>query len=765
MIPSSLRAETPLLAALVVAGLIMGGLLVGYEPISGDPDRMYRPLKTELARSYHEGRLPYWSDRLGLGVPLLAESHVAAFYPFNQVLYRALSVPTAYRLAMWLHYLALVTTTYAYARTLRISAWGAALAALAFTFCGFQAIQASHEWAYHTLPFLPLALLVTEQYLASGRVAWLASLALVWGTQLTLGHFQVQAWTGGLVIVTAVWRVVVDRRPWWRGALLCVGLVCGAGVAAVQLVPSWELARFAGTSRRQVRDLLYYSYPPAHWAELAVPRLFHGLPGGPEDRYWFSQQTTGYEACLYVGTVPLILTFVGLLATRRDRALWLWVALVPLTFAVATMPRWWPAAYVWWLQLPVVGFFRSPGRYSVLTSLGLSLLAGRGFDRALEPRRFTIGLALAIGFGAAAGAWSFSWAQGPILRASLGPPGLSRSLGLAAASWVISLVVLVAWRRGRLAALGPFLVAAVELGHLYYHSTTEWGWAIALPQSSPVLSELARMRGVLRVAGLLGDLPLRAGQAPAYPYLGMDVPPPNRLLEPRPLRRGGPASVPSPWLRHFGVTHGIWDRPENVPGSEVIFDGLDSALDRLVHRPPGTPKHPRWQIVHYAGTFPAARAARLAFVVADEQSLLYQLAESQAEDRVWYLPTDSPANSAHPRASSANVTSFDGQTATVEHDGTCDLVLTRTYYPGWTARIDQGPAIPVSRADVGLQAIRLPGAGLTRVTVQYEPTGQRAAFTVSIVALTGSILVLLTSIIRNLNGRKPDSTPSPSGET
>src|SRR5690349_15431999 len=84
------RRGAPLLLALALVGTTLGGLLVGYEPVGGDPDRMYRPLKSELARALAEGRLPFWSARFGLGVPLVAESHVAAFYPPNLVLYRVL---------------------------------------------------------------------------------------------------------------------------------------------------------------------------------------------------------------------------------------------------------------------------------------------------------------------------------------------------------------------------------------------------------------------------------------------------------------------------------------------------------------------------------------------------------------------------------------------------------------------------------------------------------------------------------------------------
>ena len=62
---------------------------------------------------------------------------------------------------------------------------------------------------------------------------------------------------------------------------------------------------------RDPAELSFYSYPPSHWAELAVPGLFRGLKGGPEAPYWLAEQTTAFEACLFVGTVPLILALVG----------------------------------------------------------------------------------------------------------------------------------------------------------------------------------------------------------------------------------------------------------------------------------------------------------------------------------------------------------------------------------------------------------------------------------------------------------------------
>jgi len=737
------RLSTPCLLATVTVGLMLGGLLVGYEPVGGDPDRLYRPLKSELARALHEGRLPFWSDRFGLGVPLVAESHVAAFYPLNLIGYRLFDVSTVYRLAMWLHYVALAAATYAYARCLGITPWGGAIAGLAFTFCGFQMIHSSHEPFYHALPYMMLALFLTEMYVASGRLVWLALLALAWGVQLTLGHFQIQMWTGGLVLVTGLWRVLADRRPWRRAFGLGMALAWGAAVAALQLKLTWELAQIVGFTRRSLEDLSYFSFPPAHWAELAVPRLFMGLRNGPEDHYWDTQYTTGYEASLYIGTVPLILSFLGLVATRRDRALFLWKLLVPLSFALATLPRWWVSGYLELLRLPGFGYFRAPGRYTLVTSLGLCLLAGRGFDRTISNLRFQIGLALAILFAGAASVWSYHWAETTILRASLGGEnGLWWRLGPATAVWIISLAAIALWRRGRLVSLGPFLVAAVELGVLYYMGTTVWGWSIHLPADSVVLSRLATEPGIGRIAGPLDDLPIRAGLTPAYPYLGMGLPPPHWLLTSAKVPRWSVGPLAARWRRRLGVTHGVWDQADPAREAESLFVGSDRALDRLVHTDPGTLMHRTWHIERYAGAYPPVHVALRAFTAHDERALLERLSVSDSPDEVWFLPEDRPLDSPSLRARSARVLRWDGVSGEIEHDGPCDLVITRTYYPGWTARIGNGSNVPVLRADGGVQAVRLEGSGVTRVSLHYRPQGMMPGAVISLAALSLVAFVL-----------------------
>jgi hypothetical protein len=266
MIYKIARGLAPPFLAVGGVALTLGGLLVGYEPVGDDPALMYRPIKSELARAMRSGGLPFWSDRFGVGVPLVAESHAAAFYPPNWLYYRLLDTPVAYRLAMWLHFAAQAGVTYLYGRTLGLRAWGAALAASSFALCGFTSSHAVHKWLYHALPYLLLSLTMAEGYLAKGGSARLASLVLVLAAALTMGHFQIQCWTAVLVFLTASWRAIGREAPWRRVAALFAAVCWAAAVAAVKLAPTWELVRFVGFSR-SMSDVFLYSFPPAHWAQ------------------------------------------------------------------------------------------------------------------------------------------------------------------------------------------------------------------------------------------------------------------------------------------------------------------------------------------------------------------------------------------------------------------------------------------------------------------------------------------------------------------
>jgi hypothetical protein len=743
-----------LLTCICVVGFILSPLLVGFGPFGGDPVLLYQPLKVELARALSSGRLPFWSDRFGLGIPLVAESHVAAFYVPNWLLYRLWEVETAYRLTMWLHLITLAATTFAYARVLGISNAGSALTGISFTLCGFQAVHTVHEPFYHVMPYLPFCLLLADRYVITGRLIYLAGLALSWGTQLTLGHFQIQMWTGGLVLVTGLCRALFElpdlARQLRRLIALAVGLTWGIAIAWVQLRLTWELTRISSFIRPS-EFLVNYGFPAAQWAQFALPEVFLGQPSGSGDMYWLQRHTTPSEACAYVGIVPMVLAIIGSVAARRDRAFTIWRLIIPISLGLATMGDWWPDGYLAILQLPGFGWFRAPARYTLLTSLGLILLAGRGLDHAITIPRFWIGLIMAMFIGAAAWGWSIHCAGELAFRAGLGANTLPIRFAVAGLIWVFGLIATVGWRLNHIGAWMPIAVTALELGGLLYLGPIRWDRTIHVPDASPLLRHLASKSGIGLIGGRVANLPVSAGQAVAFPMLGIPAPPPSYLLEAAVLHAPGETTWSELcWQRRFGVTHGVWAADDDVHGSEIEAEIADPSIDQLIASVPAFRGRGPWKLVRNSDVFPPAWIAYHIREAPNWPVLYSKLTHKDISTDAWFLSEDNLSPLPDPIAQTAHVQSWDGQTAVVKHDGACILVLRRTYYPGWVYRVNGGFEQPMLKVDGGLQGVRLLGSGISRVFTSYRPTGLQQAMTIALSAFVVAVLVVAAPGLRVL---------------
>ena len=124
--------------------------------------------------------------------------------------------------------------------------------------------------------------------------------------------------------------------------------------------------------------------------------------------------------------------------------------------------------------------------------------------------------------------------------------------------------------------------------------------------------------------------------------------------------------------------------------------------------------------------------------------LLGRLTREDDLEIAWFLPEDRVPH--RPDARAARLVSWDGTTAVVEHDGPCDLVVARSYDPGWSARKNGGPAEPVTRADGGYQGVRLLGSGTEKVELRFSPPGWPWWLLISSFGSTAALLLLALSL-------------------
>jgi len=341
---------------------------------------------------------------------------------------------------------------------------------------------------------------------------------------------------------------------------------------------------------------------------------------------------------------------------------------------------------------------------------------------------------------------------------------------MAGVFWCLSLIAIIAWRSGSVGSWAPLTILAVELCGLYYLGPVSWGWSAGLPQASPMLERLAREPGVGLVAGRLQNLPVLTGQVAAYPMLGIRPPPPNYLLESATTPPGNLPAENLRWQRRFGVTHGVWMEGDDTRGTVVLTELTDRALERMLSAFRPVRQGTRWRLVRYPESFPVAWMALRAFEVGSWESLFATLTTEDRAGEAWFIHGEGPpevrsrhsledfvAKNLTPRtldiklcapAQTAQVKAWDDRTLVVEHDGTCYLVVRRTYYPGWFYQINGGPERPVLKVNGGLQCVPLTGAGTSRVTFGYRPPGQRVGAAISLGSTAAALVVLIVGLVR-----------------
>lgn len=412
------RSETSggdwLMATLVAVGLacvywwplLLGGGLVG-----GDTYPYFLPQKQLLTDEFAAGRIPLWHDRTALGYPLLAESQGAVFYPFTQLLYRVCDAHTAYHVNLLIHYVLAALFAWRFARNQGLQQPTALFVAMVFVYGWFPA-RSSLEWSIVGGVWFPLCLWLTDRLIRRPTFFRLMLLSAALGCHLLAGHFTLAfitqltclAWS----LMSGSDRTVglVERpgdSPWaaWRMRLRPLGstslaLVLALLLASVQLLPTLELQRSSQRDGQRdgqgkVFNPGYGHLPPVYVTQLLASWWYWHTPELIQTRAMLQTplqspaDTNAVEAHFYIGLLPFGLCLCLLNSAVRQRVApgirrsWLLLTILSTFYAFG------------WLvplfrHLPGFGFFMGPGRYTIVGTMGLSLMAGACLEVLLRRR-------------------------------------------------------------------------------------------------------------------------------------------------------------------------------------------------------------------------------------------------------------------------------------------------------------------------------------------------------------------------------------------
>ena len=368
------------------------------------------PFRDFFARSIKDLSFPLWCPEINYGFPLFAEGQAGSLYPFNLLTSVLLPTYAGLNYNLIFHAWLAGAGTYWFLRLLGCLRAGALCGALVFSLSGFLVVRAMSFNYVDACAWMPFLFALVESAVQKQRLSHLLLAGAVVALQLFAGHPQATTYAVGAAMLYALYRGCLSRcSPLYWLALLAVPVI-GAGLAAVQLLPTMELVGLSGRGEGVgLEHFLSMSLPPERLITFLLPNYFGNSSTGS---YWGREAGFFIQLCGYVGALPLLLSFVAW-RSRSDSHAGFFIAMCGLAL-VLVLGRY-TALFEFLYQIPGLDYFRIPTRFLQWLAFGLAVLSGFGLDSLLRDENrstHTFGLWICALFAAVAGlmAWG-RWLQ------------------------------------------------------------------------------------------------------------------------------------------------------------------------------------------------------------------------------------------------------------------------------------------------------------------------------------------------------------------
>lgn len=361
--------------------LLSPAVVVPGSPILVDMTNQWYPWRLYGFGMLRDGVMPLWNPYSFCGAPFIANWYAAVFYPPNWI-FLALPAHEALGWSVAIHLFLGGACAYAFMRYLTGGRFAALLAAVTSLLSPQLVLRsfAGHLSLICSIVWFPLELLAVEAGIRRRRLWPFVLCGIVFSLQLLAGYPQTVLYSGLMVILYAACRLIPAVKE--KGGAGGTGRViagCGIialvafGCAAVQILPSAEFGRQSSRQVMTYEEAMGASFPPENIATAVLPELF-----GDFLRTQMRGRTYLWEACAYIGIVPLAFALLGL-ARRRCLYARIFTVIAAASFLIA-LGGYTPFGSLLYRYVPGFGMIRGNTKAFFITAYCLSFLAGLGWE-------------------------------------------------------------------------------------------------------------------------------------------------------------------------------------------------------------------------------------------------------------------------------------------------------------------------------------------------------------------------------------------------
>jgi len=661
--------------------------------ISGDFVTHVFPIRQMMSRIAQMGTMPLWNPYLWSGHPAIGDASTQTFYPLKFVtlwfewkrLYVLLEAIAVFHIVLGGALMLLLM------RTIEVSWKGAIASAIVFMFNGYFEAHLNHSNLVESAIWMPGVLAFLTLSFRQRKPCYIAAAAICLGMSALASFVEVVFY---IIVAMVLWAVFFSVG-WWRrgeearvaprlGATITIAVIgVGIGVAAVQLLPMYELSRLSAHTALTFEQATQLSMAPAGLFSILIPRVLES------------------RSMAYCGSIALVLAMIGLWRGPRSKtSVFAALGIVSLAFALG---RYSPAYRVLYLMVPGVDCFRTPERWLLLYVFAISGLAGLGVDALARGPRPEAGRMLKRVRNALPGLIILGVVLAFLLRpVALNDRQCAFQIGMFALVLMVATGVFAAGlARPSVARLLPLLMICLLVSDAFITLR-----GVNLGRQDPFLryakvrdtaTALAREGGAYRVSNIGGweNWPGMVGLEHIRGY------------GPMPLRR------------YISYLRCVSTNPQLLDALNVRY-----VLDDFTVAYKNARAFPRAFLVdrYLVERDPSAIASHLSQPSSIDLRYCVVLEEEpdsagSLEQVGWGESATSPRQS----VGTADLESRapDALQVRTRSDRDAFLVLSEVFYPGWEATLD-GDAVPIMRGDYIFRVISVP-RGEHLVSLRYRP--------------------------------------------
>jgi hypothetical protein len=688
--------------------------LLGARTLIWDAADYFYPIFFNVSATLRHGEIPLWNPFLFNGFPTIANIEAQVFYPVNLLFLPFTSfTPYVVHLKLILHYFLGGAFMYLLAGYFLENRWARLLSAMVYMLAGFMVGHFEHVTIIEVLAWLPLIFLFLEKALRERKLAHGVFAGFFFGISLLAGHPQTSHGIGFILAVHTIYRTatlsVQERKKgfWFFSvSVLAICIITGILLAAVQILPTYELAKessrgnplsfafSAASAQLSLRDAVL----------LFVPNYFGALTGP----YWGDIDIS--QNIFYIGITPLMLIGLALLFSRKNSDV-PYFFVMGAFFLLLSLGENSPVYRIFFRYVPGFNYFRGPANTIFLFTFFAALLSGHGLNALIGHSHKKTSVYIYLGIFSLLGLALYAFSPAP-------PDGIALEavknmqngfIGLVCLLFLSALVIIAAVSYPRLRNACCLILLLLT----YTDLSVNFSDAITLgvkaapsiyEQEPGIATAIKKHAGIVLSDGpdtALNDSEVKNGLFRVY-------------TKPEGVRGAAVFGFNRAMLFRIFLLEGF--EPLELHRHRKLIDTLSAKnMDNLLKitnaRYITSLEGQRVNVAYYPSHFPKVYIVPNARFIDNDDRVLEELAAFDPGKEVIISGRGQDISGRNVGAGdwNADVITYAGNEIQVRTRSRKDgfLVFSDTYYPGWQAWVD-GAERPVMRANYDFKAIFLP---------------------------------------------------------